>query len=105
MGIADMDEDFVARLDLARGIAKYPFVLTSAVRCPKYNASDEVGGSETSSHPLGFAGDIEAEDSHARFKIIHGLIKAGFNRIGIGRKFIHVDSDPNKSKNVIWLYN
>jgi len=27
-----------------------------------------------------------------------------FNRVGIGQDFIHIDLDPNKNKEVMWLY-
>jgi hypothetical protein len=31
-------------------------------------------------------------------------MEAGFNRIGIAPTFIHVDNDPSKPEDVIWLY-
>jgi hypothetical protein len=31
-------------------------------------------------------------------------MEAGFNRIGISSTFIHVDNDPSKPEDVIWLY-
>ena len=100
----DMDEDFVSDLDRARGYAKVPFKLNSSIRCMKHNLSKEVGGSKTSSHPKGIAADIECLTSYARFRILHGLKKAGFTRFGIykKKKFIHVDGDPDKPKELIW---
>ena len=32
------------------------------------------------------------------------LMKVGFNRIGVGNTFIHVDIDPEKPIDVIWTY-
>jgi hypothetical protein len=32
------------------------------------------------------------------------LFEAGFNRIGIHEHFIHVDDDPSKDADVVWLY-
>ena len=54
----------------------------------------------------GYAADIAATTSTARFNITQALIEAGFNRIGISAKggFIHVDSDPDKSPGVLFLY-
>ena len=96
------DKPFMDKVDKARSEAGVPFVITSGYRCPDHNL--RVGGKSDSSHPMGCACDIEAEDSRSRFLIIDGLIKAGFNRIGIGRKFIHADDDINKDQEVVWLY-
>lgn len=89
-------------LNLARAIAGVPFVITSGYRCKKHNT--EVGGVENSSHTKRYAVDIACSESRERFKIIGGLIHAGFNRIGIAENFIHTDMDPNKDSEVIWLY-
>ena len=75
--------------------------------CVKHNKL--VRGSDTSSHISTdtikcTAVDIECTLSTQRFKILSGLIKAGFTRIGIGKTFIHADSDKNKAKEVVWLY-
>ena len=64
----------------------------------------EVGGVPTSSHLLGLAVDIRCANSRERFDLINVLLKKGFNRIGIGSTFIHVDIDLDKSPNVIWTY-
>ena len=39
-----------------------------------------------------------------RFLVLDALLAVGFNRIGIADTFIHVDSDLDKSQNVIWTY-
>lgn len=101
-GENDMDADFLARLDTARGIAGVPFRITSGLRCPKHNS--EIGGKKTSSHLRGYAVDIAATSSRERYHIIRGLMEAGFERIGIGQTFIHVDDDPDKPDWVTWLY-
>ena len=101
MDIKDMDQTLTEKLDLARSIAKVPFNITSAIRCDKHN--EAVGGLlVNSSHLKGYAVDIEATSSRARYKIVYGLIKAGFNRIGIYKTFIHVDNDPLKAEGVMW---
>jgi len=100
----DMDEDIVLDLDRARGYAEVPFKLNSTIRCMAHNLKPEVGGSKTSSHPKGLAADIECKTSYARYKIIYGLRKAGFNRIGIGKNFVHADKDPDKPKELMWVY-
>lgn len=111
-GKINMDADFLERLDHARAIVKgnTPFVITSGYRCEAHNK--RVGGrqkspsSKGSSHMYGCAADIAATSSSARFNITQALLEAGFNRIGISAKggFIHVDSDSDKSRNVLFLY-
>jgi uncharacterized protein YcbK (DUF882 family) len=97
-----MDGNFLDQLDKARGYAGTSFVISSGYRCPAHNKA--VGGSETSSHLKGLAADIVVKNSGQRYKILSGLIKAGFNRIGIGSTFIHADTDYLKTLDVIWLY-
>ena len=89
-------------LDYARTISGIPYKLTSACRNPEQNK--KAGGKDTSSHLDGWAVDILADNSVSRFKIIMGLIRAGFTRIGIGKDFIHADKDPNKPAEVTWVY-
>ena len=97
------DKEFMDKVDKARYEAGVPFILTSAYRCPDHNLSE--GGKVTSSHTqCACAVDIKAEDSRTRYRVIYGLIKAGFTRIGIGRKFVHGDADENKDQEVVWLY-
>lgn len=94
--------DFQDKLNKARQIANVPFILTSAFRCSAHNA--EVGGSESSSHLAGLAVDIKCTDAWTRCKILSALFAEGFNRIGIGKTFIHVDDDMTKPTGVVWLY-
>ena len=94
--------DFRDKLNKAREIAGVPFVLNSAFRCSAHN--QEVGGSERSSHLAGLAVDIKCTDSRSRWIIVDALMRAGFNRIGIGKSFIHVDDDLTKPHGVVWLY-
>jgi len=94
-------EELVKKLDIAREISGVPYKITSGYRCEKHNKI--VGGSENSSHKKGLAADIYTKNHKMRLKIIGGLIKAGFKRIGIAKSFIHVDIDRKKS-NCLWLY-
>lgn len=97
-----MDGKFLQRLDYARYLAGIPFVINSGYRTRKHN--DKVGGSPNSSHTRGYAVDIHCTDSVSRSKILDALKAAGFTRIGIAKTFIHVDNDPDKAPNVVWLY-
>ena len=108
LGINDMNERSVDRLRLARGCAGIPFVLNRAISCPPHNIS--VGGKKNSSHVTrsvknkACAFDIAVQNSRSRWRILKGLIDAGFTRIGIGDNFIHADDDQTKDPCVIWMY-
>lgn len=92
----EMDFEFLFRLQKARTIAGIPFVITSGHRTKTHNKI--VGGSPTSAHLLGVAADIACNSSTERWKIVFALRDAGFKRIGIGKDFIHVDSDTRDFK-------
>lgn len=94
-------DKLVRKLDKAREISGVPYNITSGYRCRKHNES--IGGSENSSHLYGLAADIYTNNHKNRLKILRGLIKAGFKRIGIAKNYIHVDIDKKKS-NCLWLY-
>lgn len=92
--IEDMDESFLLKLDDARSICSYPFVLNSAFRSVQYEHDHKRSG--TSSHTKGLAVDISCLTSVCRLKMIMALLAVGFRRIGIYPTFIHVDSDCSK---------
>ena len=79
---------FIDMLDAARGFAGVPFIINSGYRCPVHN---QAVGSSADNHPAGEAADIRCTDGPARMKIVEGLIRAGFRRIGFHRGFIHAD--------------
>ena len=102
-----MDATFLQMLDDARGIAGIPFKITSGYRTKEHNIEiyKRLGKKPIdSAHLKGKAADISCSSSRERWIIITALQDAGFNRIGIANNFIHVDSDENKSPNVIWTY-
>ena len=101
-GLNNVNGELKEDLNVARGIAGIPFVITSGSRCEVHNKNS--GGSRTSSHILGYAVDIKADSSLERFKILESLIIAGFQRIGISKHFIHVDNDPHRPNKITWLY-
>jgi uncharacterized protein len=63
-----------------------------------------VGSRPTSSHLTGHAVDIAVVSVGERFKVLKAMLDAGFERLGIGRDFIHADVDPAKPSGVAWLY-
>lgn len=98
----NMDLDFIMKLTAARKLAAVPFKINSGFRSPKHNK--KVGGKTSSSHLKGLAADISCKDDSLRATIIAALIVAGFNRIGIDKTFIHVDSDTSKNAFRFWVY-
>ena len=102
-----MDKGFLYMLNNARHIANIPFEITSGYRIEADIERLEKEGykvSRNSSHLKGLAADIACTDSVNRYIIIDALLKAGFNRIGIAKTFIHVDNDLDKAQNCIWTY-
>lgn len=98
-GQVRMDALFLAQLDNARDYAGVPFRINSGYRCEKHNK--EVG-STSRNHTSGKAVDISCTTGPMRIKIVMGLIRAGFRRLGIGKSFVHADSMDEVES--IWLY-
>jgi len=101
-GKRGIDPIFMTLLEKAREIAGIPFVINSGYRCDEYDK--QIGGE--GNHNQGLASDITALSSQQRFRIVAALIRAGFNRLGIGKNFIHADicKDEDKPPTVMWLY-
>ena len=98
----NMNEEFLYTLDAARKIYGKPMRVNSGYRTKEYNA--KIGGVKNSSHLKGLAADISCKNSGDRFEMLQAFIKAGFKRIGVANSFIHVDTDKDKSQNIIWTY-
>ncbi len=79
-------------LELAEGLSGVQFTITDAVR---------VGG--TGPHGEAQAVDIACVTSTRRHKILKGLRGAGFHRIGIYDRHIHVDRSLTRPAEVTWL--
>lgn len=101
--IVGLKPELVKMLDEARGVAGVPFKITSGFRTPEQNAKLK-GSVEDSAHTIGLAVDISCPDSSVRFKMIKGLLVAGFTRIGIGKDFLHIDISKDKLQDCIWTY-
>ena len=97
-----MDSTILEMLDRARELFNKPMHINSGYRTVRHNAS--VGGTGKSSHLKGLAVDIACSNSVDRFRLYDVLRTVGFNRIGVGKTFIHVDIDKEKSPNVYWVY-
>ena len=100
-------QSLIVKLQHARDVANdivpgTKIRINSGYRCEANN--EAVGGTKTSSHLNGTAADIRCTDIRTRGALLTGLRLAGFNRIGIGETFLHVDIDAGKTPNVTWLY-
>ena len=92
-----IDDIFLFRLNWARHIADFPFIINSGYRCPTHNA--EVDSTSTN-HINGKAVDILCTDHNQRYKIIAALISAGILGIGINISYIH--GDTNRTYGATW---
>ena len=100
--LQDMKQHTMDKLDAARELAGIPFVLNSAYRSPAHEKAH--GRTGTGAHAHGCAVDIRCNTSASRFKILRACLAVGFNRIGIGKNYVHVDDDTENPQNVIWHY-
>ena len=98
----DMDQRLLTMLDACRREAGIPFILNSAYRSEEYDRAK--GRTTNSAHHRGLAVDIRATDGATKYKIVEAALFVGFNRIGIGSTFIHLDCDESLPQNVIWTY-
>lgn len=101
-GFDKVNMDHVVRLQWARDVAGVPFNVISGCRCEAHNTDE--GGTVMSDHLTGEGTDIETPNSNERFRVLEGLIIAGFRRIGIGRTFIHAGTAMHNPREVAWLY-
>jgi len=101
-----IDSRLVAMLLQLSKQTGYPIFnwITSGVRTPAHNR--KVGGVRNSSHvvPICKAVDIKAMNTTIRNHIVLTARNIGFKRIGVGKRFVHLDIDTSKSQNVAWGY-
>ncbi len=89
---SDLRDGLVMFLELAEKLAGVQFEITSGFR---------IG--DDGAHGEGWAVDIACHSSKARFKILNGLIGAGFTRIGIYDRHIHADRSASRPAYVVWM--
>jgi len=82
-----------------------PFIITSGYRSPAYQEElrrrPGIKAAKHSPHVEGAAADISLHKVNKR-KLLDALKKAGFNRFGVGKSFIHVDAADRINPN-IWV--
>jgi uncharacterized protein YcbK (DUF882 family) len=97
---SNMKPEFLEKIDKAREISDTPYNINSGFRTIAHNK--KVGGEPNSSHTKGYAADIGYSSGTQAYKILKGLMAAGFNRIGVYKSWIHADCDPSLPPNVVW---
>ncbi|MGB6065224.1 MAG: D-Ala-D-Ala carboxypeptidase family metallohydrolase [Desulfomonilaceae bacterium] len=96
--------DLVAKLDKVQDLMGLPVTILCGTRCEKFNRKS--GGRERSAHTVkagvSHAADIHCPDASFRFAFLTAALPM-FNRIGIGKDFVHVDDDPELPQNAVWI--
>lgn len=92
----------VYRLQKVRDEIGGPIKITSGCRCAKHNEVE--GGNPFSAHLSGDAADISCAHSNKRMTLLPVLCRF-FRRVGVGDSFVHVDIDPTKDQDVLWVYS
>ena len=90
-------KDFIEKVEVVRNICGFPFVVTSAARCPTHNARVSSTG-KTGPHTTGRAIDIGVSHEQA-VKLLAAAMASGlFTGFGIqqkgGGRFVHLDDLP-----------
>ena len=96
----EMSEDFLFTLNHARRTLDFPLIVESGFRCKKHNR--EVGSTSTN-HLHGKAVDVRLRDPLQKFKTVQAFMLSGMTGIGIGKTYIHADT--NHEKPTLWIYS
>lgn len=95
----DLDQELLVKLDQASTISQIDYVVTSGYR-PGVDGVDH--GLKNGPHMTHKAVDLRCRDSVTRYKILYGLFKAGFKRVGLNSVHIHADCSEVHPQNVFW---
>jgi len=91
------DQHFMDKVEALRVAFGKPLRVTSAARCPAYNATVSSTG-KAGPHTTGRAIDFGVQGADAR-QLVGMAIERGFTGIGVAQKgggrFIHLDDLPN----------
>lgn len=101
--IADLKPELVDLMDKMRGECGFAWKITSGYRTITENNSLPNSATD-SAHTTREAVDIYCIDDRKR-QILLDVVRAnGINRIGLGKKFIHIDLSKTLAQNVTWNY-
>lgn len=100
-GAHEVSPVLVERLErLRRGLGR-ALVVVSGRRCEAHNQA--VGGVTASEHLTGEAVDVACASPRERFELLEEALRTGFDRVGIGKNFVHLGIRAVPSQ-VVWLY-
>lgn len=101
-----MNPAFMKKLIAMREEAGFPFILSSAYRCPSYNEKVSYTGS-TGPHTTGRAVDVLVDRRRA-YEFMELAFKHGMTGIGVKQKgvvrFLHIDDLIGELRPWIWSY-
>lgn len=98
----DVTDEVKELSDKLREVCGIPLIVNSGARCKAHN--EAIGASDTSSHIDGLAVDFKCDISNNRYIILSSAIKLGIQRIGLHKKFIHIDIARDRADEVVWFY-
>lgn len=96
-----LTDDLMHKLDRARELFGAPIIITSGYRDPEKNES--TGGVKDSEHTKGMGVDIRCVDSELQKRLIWALCVAGFHRVGVYDRHLHVGVDSSKPSPAYWM--
>ena len=96
-GTGTINTILVQKLELVRQEYEKPMRINSGIRCLEHNR--KIGSKDTSSHIKCVAADVGRTDMSTRHELLQILLKY-FKRVGVHKKFIHVDVDSDKPSGV-----
>jgi hypothetical protein len=105
-GQAGMDHDFMVKLVSMRRELGFPFIVTSAYRCPLHNTRVSSTG-DKGPHTTGHAADIAVKGYNA-YRLLECALRHNMTGIGIKQtgkhRFIHLDDLNDHNRPVVWSY-
>lgn len=105
----EMSDEFMRKIETLRVLLGFPFIVTSAYRCPAYNYDISNTG-YNGPHTTGKAIDILVYGENA-YNLMANSLLYRFNGIGVKQKgklssrFIHLDMTHRRTTNyTVWTY-
>ena len=104
-GAHGFDEQFLKVLNSIREECNFPFIVTSAYRCPEHPL--EASKKRLGEHTTGMAIDIavSGEKAHKVLSVAlrHGMPRIGVQQVRFGR-YIHLGCSPDFPSPTVWSY-
>lgn len=105
---ADMDAEFMGRLQAVREAYGKPMRITSGYRCPTHNSNVSSTG-ENGPHTTGRAADVAVSGNDAH-RLLAIALEQGMTGVGVkqkgphGGRFIHLDNLTEGARPWCWSY-